>query len=63
MEIRMKATTLNIRQGTIQDVRFMSAPTTPSLLETTSARIYDFFDQTSQSLADTWEKTRKSESV
>ncbi len=59
----MKATTLNIHQGTIQDVRFISAPATLSLLEITSARIYNFFDQPSQSLADTWEKTRKSERI
>jgi hypothetical protein len=60
----MKATTLNIVQGTIQDVRYFkpaSLPTKPSLLEITSDRIYNFFDTSSQALSDTWKRADKSE--
>jgi hypothetical protein len=66
----MKATTLNIHQGTIQDVRFMddryvapraTAPTTPSLLKKTMSGITNFFDQTTKSSFEAWEKSGRPE--
>ena len=72
LETKMNATTLNIHQGTIQDVRFMddryvaprvSAPNTPSMLEKTMASITDFFDRTTQSSYEAWEKSGRSEQL
>jgi len=62
----MNATTLYTIQGTVEGIRYMvepvvNDPTTTSLLETTSARIYDFFDRTTQSSFEAWEKSGKSE--
>ena len=66
----MNDTTLTIHQGTIQDVRFMDdryvaprvgASNTPSMLEKTISGITDFFDQTTQSSYEAWEKSGKSE--
>ena len=68
----MNATTVNIHQGTIQDVRFMDdryvaprvgASNTPSMLEKTISGITDFFDQTTQSSYEDWEKAGKSEQL
>ena len=66
----MKAKTLNIHQGTIQDVRFMddryvapvvTAPNTPSLLEKIISSITDFCDKTTQSSFEAWERSGKNE--
>jgi hypothetical protein len=70
LENEMNTTTLNIYQGTIQDVRFMDdryvtpgfiAPTTPSLLEKTMSGITDFFDRATQSSFEAWERSGKNE--
>ena len=70
LEIKMNATTVNIHQGTIQDVRFLddryvapvvTTPNTPSLLEKIITSISDFCDKTTQSSFEAWERSGKNE--
>jgi hypothetical protein len=70
LETKMNVTTLNLHQGTIQDVRFMDdryvapvsiVPTTPSLLERTMSGIADFFDRATQTSFEAWERSGKNE--
>ena len=70
LEIKMNATTVNIHQGTIQDVRFMddryvapiaTASNTPSLLEKIFTGVTDFCDKVTQSSFEAWERSGKNE--
>jgi hypothetical protein len=66
----MNASTLNIHQGTIQDVRFMDdryvapgsiAPITPSLLEKAMSGITNFFNRATQTSFEAWKRSGKNE--
>ena len=70
LEIKMNATTVNIHQGTIHDVRFMddryvapiaTAPNTPSLLEKIISGVTGFCDKITQSSFEAWERSGKNE--
>ena len=58
----MNTSTLNTIQGTIQEIKYLVEPVvndldTPSMLEKTIFGITDFFDRTTQSSFEAWEKT------
>ena len=59
----MNATTLNIVQGTIQDVRYMLEPVPANNGETYTKRFTKFIDKMSLSSYKAWEKSGKIESL
>ena len=70
LEIKMNATTVNIHQGTIHDVRFMddryvapvaTASNTPSLPEKIISGVTGFCDKITQSSFEAWERSGKNE--
>lgn len=59
----MIATTLNVVQATIQDVRYMLEPVARVNSPTFADHVSTFFDKWIQSSYDAWERSGKSEDL
>ena len=57
----MNATTLNVVQGTIQDVRYMLEPVAHDAKPTVAQRIANFFDKWTEASYNSWEKSGRTE--
>jgi hypothetical protein len=54
----MNATSLNVVQGTIQDVRYMLEPVARDNRPTITQRIANFFDKWTEASYNSWERSK-----